>query len=70
MTTEITEMLMEGVREYGDELPVRIRIHKGRQIIVADNEAGFCSTYVDLADVLLWLKNNKPETLYNIIGKE
>ena len=64
------EIEMKGVREYGDELAVRLDIHKGRRVIVADTECGLRSTRVDLVDVLIWLKNNRPGIIQRAIGKE
>jgi hypothetical protein len=49
---------MDGVREYGDGLPVELHIDdtSGHLVIVAFNEAGNCATYVDLNDVVKWTK--------------
>lgn len=68
---------MEGVREYGEEMPVELHEHtenetftwkriKGygtRWVITAHNEAGFNSTSVDLLDLLAWLRKNRPDLL-------
>jgi hypothetical protein len=49
---------MDGVREYGDGLPVELHIDdtSGNLIIVAHNEAGNCGTYVNLNDLLNWVR--------------
>lgn len=54
---------LENVREYAEELPVELCIHKGREVIHATNEGGFNSTSVDLLDMIAWLKKNRPELL-------
>lgn len=52
---------MVGVTEYGDGLDVKIGYDKGRPVIVAFNEGGYCCTFVDLIQVLEWVRNNMPE---------
>ena len=51
------------IREYGDKLPVDIVEDDGRLLILAENEGGYNHTYVDLVDVIEWVKANKPELL-------
>lgn len=56
---------MDGVREYNDELPVKCLFDNPTQrlCVVALNEAGHCSTWVDLLDLLAWLRKNRPDLL-------
>jgi hypothetical protein len=54
---------MIGVREYSEEMRVRLDIVGDRLVIYALNECGFNSTKVDLLDVLAWVKANRPELL-------
>jgi TATA-binding protein-associated factor Taf7 len=51
------------IREYGDGLIVKIGLDNDRPVIVAYNEAGYNSTYVDLIDVLDWVREHRPELL-------
>lgn len=55
--------VMVGVAEYGEELEVSLGYEKGRPVIVALNESGYCSTFVDLIQVLDWVRVNKPELI-------
>jgi len=50
---------MSGVREHGERLPVELRYFEenGRLVIVASNEGGYGHTYIDLLDLLEWLKS-------------
>jgi hypothetical protein len=52
-------IVMEGVREYCEEMTVRLRKTNGRLVIEARNEGGHNSTEVDLVDLLDWLKANE-----------
>ena len=52
---------MVGVAEYGEELEVSLGYEKGRPVIVALNESGYRCTFVDLIQVLDWVRVNKPE---------
>lgn len=62
--TEVEKQKMVGVREYAEDMPVRLYMHKnGRWVIEALNEAGYNGTDVDLLDLLSWLRNNRPELL-------
>ncbi len=59
---------MPGVREYGDEFPVELLQNingepTDRWILHAFNEGGCCATYVDLFDLLNWLRENRPDLL-------
>lgn len=57
------EIIMKGVREYGEGEPVALGDQEGRPVIIASNEAGHNSTSIDLVDVIVWLKANRPELL-------
>ena len=59
------DIIMKGVREYGEEMEVSLSTDKesGRIVIYALNEAGCCCTEVDLKDVFDWVKANKPQLL-------
>jgi len=69
MSTETKEM--EGVREYGDGLPVELLWdrHHQRWVIEAMNEGGQARTSVDLIDLVEWLKEHRPE-LFGVKGGE
>lgn len=58
---------MGGVREYCEEMPVRLCTHdtpNGKRLVVgALNECGHNGTEVDLLDLIAWVKKNKPELL-------
>lgn len=58
-------MIMEGVREYGEEMPVELSTSAGsdRPTLVAHNECGHNCTAVDLMDVLVWVRRNRPDLL-------
>ena len=75
---EEMKIIMVGVREYSEKMDVELTITegmfdvdkpekdwlgKGRIVIKAFNESGFNRTEVDLMDVILWLRKNKPELL-------
>ena len=53
--------VMVGVIEYAEGMDVKLGYDKGRPVIVASNEAGYSSTFVDLIQVLEWVRNNMPE---------
>lgn len=70
--------IMEGVREYSEEMEVRLeategmykygvpdeeREGHGRLVIRAWNEGGYNSTQVDLLELLQWLRENRPDLL-------
>ena len=55
--------VMTGVTEYGEGIEVLLRYEKGRPVIVASNEAGYCGTFVDLIQLLEWVNKNMPELL-------
>lgn len=59
-----TAPVMEGVREYGERSAVHFceRIN-GRPTIRAYNEGGYNCTDVDLIDVILWVRENRPDLL-------
>ena len=49
---------MKGVREYGERLPVELRYFEenGRMVVVASNESGYGHTFIDLLDLLEWVR--------------
>jgi hypothetical protein len=57
----MTEVIMQGVREYTEEMEVTLKIWdaNGRLIIHALNEAGYNCTEVDLLDLLDWVRANE-----------
>ncbi len=55
---------MKGVREYNEEMEVcLVPMESGRLAIKAFNEGGFNSVQIDLEDVIVWLKKNRPDLL-------
>ena len=54
---------MTGVTEYDEGLDVKLTYVKDRPVIWAANEAGYCSTLVDLIELLEWVKINMPELM-------
>ena len=54
---------MVGVTEYDEGLDVKLTYVKDRPAIWAANEAGYCSTLVDLIELLEWVKVNMPELM-------
>lgn len=52
-------IVMEGVREYCEEMEVRLLKCNGRYVIKALNEGGHNSTEVDLLDLINWLQTYK-----------
>lgn len=56
---------MENVREYAEEMPVSLIKHEdnGRLVVLALNESGHNCTYVDLDDLLQWVRTNRPDLL-------
>lgn len=60
----VTNEQKTGIREYAENMEVTIgEIENGRLIIKALNEGGHNCTYVDLLDVIAWVKVNRPELL-------
>ena len=57
------DKVMVGVTEYGEDMSVKLGYEKDRPVIVASNEGGYCGTFVDLIQVLEWVRNNMPELL-------
>jgi len=51
------------IREYAEEISVGIIHHKERLVIQAINQGGHDCTYVDLVDVINFVKRNMPELL-------
>ena len=48
----MSEIIMEGVKEYDEEMDVRLSTRNGRLTIDARNEGGHNGTDVDLVQVL------------------
>jgi hypothetical protein len=63
MTQHIEAIIMEGVKEYAEEMDVRLGARNGRLTIDARNEGGHNGTDVDLVQLLLWVQKNLPELL-------
>jgi hypothetical protein len=63
------DLVMEGVTEYSEYGEVKLieapypKEKKGRLCIEASTDGGYLSTYVDLIELLAWLKTNRPELL-------
>jgi hypothetical protein len=57
------DKIMVGVTEYEEGLDVKLTYVKDRPVIWAANEAGYCSTLVDLIELLEWVKVNMPELM-------
>ena len=57
------DKVMVGVTEYEEGLDVKLTYVKDRFVIWAANEAGYCSTLVDLIELLEWVKVNMPELM-------
>ena len=53
-------IIMQGVREYAEEYPVRLGLRDGHHIVEATRESGYVGTAVDLQDLLAWVKSNLP----------
>jgi hypothetical protein len=51
------------IREYLEEMDVEVVQEGGRWVIVAFNECGYNSVYVDLLDVLQFVRDNMPDLL-------
>ncbi len=57
-------VVMHGVREYGEGMEVELDCTTdGESIIVARNEGGYNSTWVDVLDLVRWLRANRPDLL-------
>ena len=56
--------IMHGVTEYAEGLDVRLQLEdNGRLIVSAYNEGGFNGTSIDLLELLVWLRNNRPDLI-------
>ena len=53
-------LVMQGVKEYAENMDVELQHVDGRYVIYAQNEAGHNCTMVDLIDVLLWVHKHLP----------
>jgi len=49
-----TRVVMKGVREHAEDLPVTLMIENGRLCIEARTQDGYNVTLVDLLDLLEW----------------
>lgn len=59
----MSKIIMEGVKEYAEEMDVSLGERNGRLTIDAKNEAGHNGTDVDLVHVLEWVHKNLPQLL-------
>jgi len=57
----MTDKVMVGVTEYGEGMDVKLGYDKGRPVIIAFNEGGYASTFVDLIQLLYWVRKKMPE---------
>lgn len=55
--------LMNGVREYSEELGVYLHMYGGRFVVLTYSDGGLCNTQVDLLNLIAWLKSNHPHLL-------
>ena len=60
---DMSEIIMEGVKEYAEGMDVRLGAINGRLTIDAKNEGGHNGTDVDLVQVLEWVHKNLPQLL-------
>ncbi len=69
---ETKSTIMEGVREYAEEYPVKLgleepseynKLKENRITVLASNEGGCNGVGIDLLDLIDWIKKNKPELL-------
>ncbi len=59
----LAPLVMQGVRELGEESPVNYEVVNGRPVVKAFVDSGHNATSVDLLDLIVWLKRNRPELL-------
>ena len=57
------DQVMAGVREYSEELEVILGEKNGRTVLRALYDCGYRDTAVDLLDVFVWVKSNRPDLL-------
>ena len=55
------EIVMEGVREYCEELPVTLGVKDERLVVCSQSEGGYYFTAVDLSDLLKWIDTHKEQ---------
>jgi hypothetical protein len=67
VTTTPTQpsITLDGVTEYGEGDAVKLELHGGRVVVVATNEGGYCSTAVDLQQLVDWLAS--PENKQRLV---
>ena len=61
-------VIMNGVREYSEELDIKIGESNcdkaaGREVVWAFNEGGYNNTQIDILDLLSWIMTNRPDLL-------
>ena len=56
-------LIMDGVTEHMEELPVELGWCNGNRVIVAANMAGYNMTMVNVVELISWLKEHAPELL-------
>ncbi|MFA5262370.1 MAG: hypothetical protein WC378_00995 [Opitutaceae bacterium] len=54
---------MAGVRQYLSGYPVCLEEFNGRLVIAAACSSGSDGTWVDLKDLIAWVKTNRPDLL-------
>jgi hypothetical protein len=62
-TMSIQRQVMSGVNEYVEGFDVALENLKGRLVVRAINQGGYDCTYVDLLQLITWLKTHRPELL-------
>lgn len=57
------EITLDGVREYGERLPVKIAFYEdvGRFVLKAENQGGYDCVEINLLDLVAWLKDGGME---------
>lgn len=57
------EITLDGVREYGEGLPVKIAFYEdvGRFALKAENQGGYDCVEINLLDLVAWLKDGGME---------
>lgn len=65
MSYPVEIQTMDGVRVYGEKFKPALGewVEDRRLIVIAFNEGGDNQTWVDLVDIIDWVKKNRPELL-------
>lgn len=65
-------IIMDGVMEYGEEMPVRLGIcaENKRVVIVAYNEAGYNSVEIDYAGLVHWVAQYGEAAVHTITAQD